>query len=102
MTRMRRTLQGMGTRGAAVLLLARNPNLSYAQLKDAIMSSVDPLPAFAGKTVTGGRLNVYKALSAAGSSTGVATASASAASLFSVAAISTTRDLVATAEAPLV
>jgi subtilisin family serine protease len=48
--------------GAAALLLARNPNLSYAQLKDAIMSSVDPLPAFAGKTVSGGRLNVYKAL----------------------------------------
>jgi subtilisin family serine protease len=30
--------------GAAALLLARNPNLSYAQLKELIMSSVDPLP----------------------------------------------------------
>jgi hypothetical protein len=28
------------------------------------MTNVDPLPAFAGKTVTGGRLNIYKALAA--------------------------------------
>jgi subtilisin family serine protease len=50
--------------GAAALLLARNPNLTYAQLKDAIMTSVNPLPALAGKTVSGGRLNIYKALAA--------------------------------------
>jgi subtilisin family serine protease len=51
--------------GAVALLLARNPDLSYAQLKDLIISNVDPLPAFAGKTVSGGRLNIYKALAVA-------------------------------------
>ena len=50
--------------GAAALLLARNPNLSYAQVKDAILSNVDHVPGLEGKTVTGGRLNVYKALAA--------------------------------------
>src|SRR4029079_6968767 len=30
--------------GAAALLLARNPNLSYAQLKSLIIDNVDPLP----------------------------------------------------------
>jgi hypothetical protein len=51
--------------GAAALLLSQNPNLTYAQLKSLILDNVDPLPAFAGKTVSGGRLNIYKALAAA-------------------------------------
>lgn len=67
--------------GAAALLLARNPNLSYAQLKDAILTNVDPLPALAGKTVTGGRLNIYRALSAVPAATSATTIVA--ASLFS-------------------
>lgn len=50
--------------GAAALMLARNPSLSYAELKDRILTNVDILPAFEGKTVTGGRLNVYRALAA--------------------------------------
>ena len=50
--------------GTAALLLARNLNLSYAQLKDLILDNVDSVPALAGKTVSGGRLNVYKALAA--------------------------------------
>lgn len=50
--------------GAAALMLARNPDLSYVQLKDLILDNVDPLPSLAGKTVTGGRLNVFAALSA--------------------------------------
>jgi hypothetical protein len=50
--------------GTAALILARNPNLSYLEVKDLILSTVDPLPDLMGKTVTGGRLNVFKALSA--------------------------------------
>src|SRR5262249_8822181 len=50
--------------GAAALILARNPNLSYVQVKALILDNVDPLPDLAGKTVTGGRLNVFKAVSA--------------------------------------
>lgn len=51
--------------GTAALLLAKYPKLDYAQLKKFILESVDPLTDLAGKTVTGGRLNVYKALVAA-------------------------------------
>ena len=88
--------------GAAALLLARNPNLSYAQLKSLIMNNVDPLPTFAGKTVSGGRLNIYKALLAATSAPTAAPPSA-AASVFSTTQLSATRDLLVTAaDAPLV
>jgi subtilisin family serine protease len=74
--------------GAAVLLLARNPNLSYAQLKDLLLTSVDPIPAFAGKTVSGGRLNVYAALAAAETmGTGGSDTRATSASHFGVARI---------------
>ncbi|OVE75658.1 hypothetical protein BVX97_03940, partial [bacterium E08(2017)] len=48
--------------GAAALLLSRNSNLSLAELKAALMDSVDPKPAYAGKMVSGGRLNVFNAL----------------------------------------
>jgi subtilisin family serine protease len=51
--------------GAAALILSRNPNLSYSQVKALILDNVDPLPDLAGKTVTGGRLNVFKAVNAA-------------------------------------
>ena len=48
--------------GAAALILARHPQLTVAQVKDALMRSADPLPALAGRTVTGGRLNARRAL----------------------------------------
>jgi subtilisin family serine protease len=60
--------------GAAALLLARNPSLTYAQLKDLILSNVDPSPDLAGKTVSGGRLNVYRALAGAMRRSGPASA----------------------------
>jgi subtilisin family serine protease len=50
--------------GAAALILARNPNLSAAQVKALILDTVDPLADLQDKTVTGGRLNVFKALRA--------------------------------------
>src|SRR6185369_10742569 len=85
--------------GAAALLLARNPNLTYAQLKDAILTNVDPLPAFAGKTVSGGRLNIYKALAAVSAPAGASATSAF--SLFSTTPLSTGRELLAALDALL-
>ena len=48
--------------GVAALILARNPWSSVAQVKDAILSSVDQKAAFAGKTVAGGRLDARAAI----------------------------------------
>jgi len=48
--------------GLAALLLSKNPSMNVASLKSKIMDTVDKLPAFSGKTVSGGRINVYKAL----------------------------------------
>jgi len=48
--------------GAIALLRAHVPSLSYAQIIDRLLKAVDPLPALAGKTVTGGRLNLQRAL----------------------------------------
>jgi serine protease len=81
--------------GAAVLLLARNPNLSYAQLKSLIVDNVDPVPARIGKTVTGGRLNVYRALAAAPVPGGRVTAPTSP---FAGELLAPLRELLATAE----
>jgi subtilisin family serine protease len=85
--------------GAAALLLAHNPNLTYAQLKDAIISSVDPLPAFAGKTVSGGRLNIFRALAAVSAATAPAT---STPPLFSTNPVSSHDDWLATPNAVLI
>jgi thermitase len=48
--------------GAAALICAYNPYLTVAQLKAALMNNVDVLPAFNGRCVTGGRLNVLRAI----------------------------------------
>jgi subtilisin family serine protease len=48
--------------GAAALLFAHQPSLSAAGAKAALLDSVDRLPSLSGVTVTGGRLNVYRAL----------------------------------------
>jgi len=47
--------------GIAGLLLARDPTLTYAQLKAAILSTVDPIASVATKLVTGGRANAHAA-----------------------------------------
>lgn len=47
--------------GAAALLSAYRGSLSSAELKTAILSTVDALPQWSGLTVTGGRLNVDRA-----------------------------------------
>jgi subtilisin family serine protease len=48
--------------GVAGLILSVNPLLSPADVKDIILSSVDPIPALADKVITGGRLNANAAL----------------------------------------
>ncbi|MEG4845615.1 S8 family serine peptidase [Microcoleus sp. F10-C6] len=48
--------------GAAAVLLAQDPTLTVTQLKNTILSTVDPIPSLAGRTLTGGRLNLRNAL----------------------------------------
>ncbi|MFH0894911.1 MAG: S8 family serine peptidase [Bacteroidota bacterium] len=48
--------------GAAALVWSQKPELTYSQVKDKILSTADPKPALSGKTVTGGRLNIYNAI----------------------------------------
>ncbi|HJT86517.1 MAG TPA: S8 family serine peptidase [Bryobacteraceae bacterium] len=47
--------------GAAALVLSKC-SLDTAALKSDLLNGVDPEPALAGKTLTGGRVNVYRAL----------------------------------------
>jgi subtilisin family serine protease len=51
--------------GACALVWAQYPGENYLQIKNRILAGTDPLPALAGKCVTGGRLNLQKALGSA-------------------------------------
>ncbi len=55
--------------GVAGLVLAANPELSVTELRTAILSTTDALPALAGRTVTGGRLNAFNAVSSVAAAT---------------------------------
>jgi thermitase len=48
--------------GAAALILGKYPSLGVSGARSALLRGVDRKPAFAGKTVSGGRLNLRKAL----------------------------------------
>lgn len=48
--------------GAAALIMSVCPTMTPEQVKKCIMDSVDKSDAFKGKCVSGGRLNVYKAV----------------------------------------
>lgn len=48
--------------GIAALIVANEPKLSMAKLRDRILKSVDPIDTLFGKVVVGGRLNAAKAL----------------------------------------
>ena len=48
--------------GAAALLKAANPSLTFAQIKQSILTQTDALPSLKDKSISGGRLNVNKAL----------------------------------------
>jgi hypothetical protein len=54
--------------GALALMKARFPNDSYQQLINRLLSSVDVLSSLVGRCKTGGRLNLYKALTSTTSS----------------------------------
>ena len=48
--------------GAVALYASQNPGASAAQIKQALLDSTVPTPSLAGKSVSGGRLNVFAAL----------------------------------------
>jgi subtilisin family serine protease len=48
--------------GAAALVESAHPGFAASQIKAALLGSVDKLPAFAGKSLSGGRLNAAAAL----------------------------------------
>jgi thermitase len=48
--------------GIAALMLSANPALTYAQVKDNLIKSCDPVRKLARKVVCGGRVNVYNAI----------------------------------------
>ena len=50
--------------GVAGLVRSANASLSTTEIKDAIINTVDTKPAYAGKVVSGGRVNAYRAVSA--------------------------------------
>ncbi len=49
--------------GAAGLLVSRNPAASTTEIRDKLLSTVDPNAALSGITTTGGRLNIGTAMS---------------------------------------
>jgi subtilisin family serine protease len=49
--------------GAAALYASVKPGATAAQIKNALLSSAVPTASLAGKTVTGGRLDAFAALS---------------------------------------
>jgi subtilisin family serine protease len=59
--------------GAFALLRARNPSATYHQLIQQVLATVDPLPGLAGKCVSGGRLNLVRALGTSTAANFVAT-----------------------------
>ncbi len=58
--------------GVAALLLAKRPDLTVAQLRHALLSTVVPMPSLAGTTVTGGRVDAAAALASVAPAAGPA------------------------------
>jgi subtilisin family serine protease len=50
--------------GVLALMIARRPDLSYFQIKQALLNNVDVLPSLQGRVSSGGRVNAFKALGA--------------------------------------
>jgi subtilisin family serine protease len=53
--------------GVCALVWAHFPTETYRQIINRVLAGTDPLPSLAGKCVTGGRLNLQKALSSTSS-----------------------------------
>ncbi len=49
--------------GLAALIKSLDPALTWSELKDTMMQTVDPLPALDGKVISGGRINAFSAIS---------------------------------------
>ena len=49
--------------GALALMLAKYPSETHQEIISRLLNATDPVPALAGKCLTGGRLNLRKALS---------------------------------------
>ena len=52
--------------GAAALLKAAQPTLTYAQIKEILINTTEPLPSLQGKVASGGILRADKAMLAVG------------------------------------
>ena len=50
--------------GTVALMFSLDPSATVTQVRSALLAGTDPLPSLAGKTVTGGRLDAWKALAA--------------------------------------
>ncbi len=48
--------------GAAALIVSAYPQISNEELKARLLGGVDQVPSLQGKTITGGRLNVYNSI----------------------------------------
>jgi len=48
--------------GGAALVWSQNPTWTAQEVKSQLLQTTDPIPALNGKTVSGGRLNLYNAL----------------------------------------
>ena len=51
--------------GACALVWSHYPAESYLQIRNRVLANTDPLPGLAGRTITGGRLNLHQALTGA-------------------------------------
>jgi hypothetical protein len=51
--------------GVAALVVARYPGITVSELKQRLINTTVPVPALAGRCVSGGRVNAYNALTAA-------------------------------------
>lgn len=58
------TVSASLTTGAAALVMSAHPNYTSYHVKEALMRGTDLFPGLAGKVMSGGRLNVYKSLTA--------------------------------------
>ncbi len=59
--------------GVAALMFAQRSSLTVAQAKTILINTVDPITALAGRSVSGGRLNAFKAVQSAGDTTSPST-----------------------------
>lgn len=48
--------------GIAALILSKEPQLTHLEIKERLIKTVNPMPAFKSKTISGGIVNAYRAL----------------------------------------